>query len=155
MSTHPPLPPFATLAGDTLIFNSRARVVPDPDAPSGQKPSIECRWMDTLASEPGRPDEPSAALGSLRGYLVGSGAGALTVRNVSALYHTASPGTPVFVHWEPLQPPPPRPATAGAVATAESPATSPAARLVLTSGALVLVSASAAADGSGDRKSVV
>ena len=103
----------ATSSGSTLIFNSRARAPPPPTTLEGdagvseQKKSaastIECRWLDDLAFEPGFESEASDALSTVKGYLVAVGEQTLSARNVSTLYHaSAEPSAAALVHFEPV-----------------------------------------------------
>lgn len=71
----------STSDGAVMVFNSRSRAPPpEPEAEaaggSGRKaaPTVECRWLDTLAAQPGRADEPAVGLGAVRGYLFAVGA---------------------------------------------------------------------------------
>lgn len=98
----------ATSLGDTLIFNGRARAPPPADAPPEEKksaPTLECRWLDSIAHEPGAVVEPAHALATVKGYLFALDAQQLTARNVSTLYHTSEPQPAALVHAEPVPPP--------------------------------------------------
>ena len=97
----------STSLGSVLVFNSRARPVQKPDenvqASKGAAPqSLECRWLDNLAVEPGSEQEPSQALSSVKGYLLALGEESLSARNVSTIYHTSDPQPAALVHFEPL-----------------------------------------------------
>jgi hypothetical protein len=97
-------------SGGTLVFNSRARAQPLPADESSPAPpprstagTYECRWLDTLAVEPGSGDEaPALSLSAVRGYLFALSESGLSARNVSTIYHTANPAPAVIVHSEPL-----------------------------------------------------
>ena len=93
----------ASLTLTLLFLTGRARSTAEAE---GGARTIECRWVDTLTTEPGRTDEPLAALTTIRGYLFTVGESTLAARNVSKLYHTADPEPAALVHSEPLAAPP-------------------------------------------------
>ena len=53
-----------------------------------QGPGVECRWLDSLPAEVGRPEEPAQTLASVRGYLIAVSESSLIVHNVSSLYRS-------------------------------------------------------------------
>lgn len=141
--------------GETLIFNGRARAPPPPveeGAPppptsvfgrgrggSRAAPTLECRWLDSVATEPGAPAAPAQSLATVRGYLLGVSLTELTARNVSTLYHTADPQPAVVVHSEPITPP--GAVASGAVGLVVAGGSPPVARprVMLASGNVLLV----------------
>jgi hypothetical protein len=99
----------STSSGSTLLYNSRSRAAPAPPGAAAEagdskavRPSVECRWLDTLAVEPGAETEASHALSALKGYLIAVGAQALSARNISSIYHSAldNPHPTSLVHFE-------------------------------------------------------
>ncbi|KAL1526120.1 hypothetical protein AB1Y20_014849 [Prymnesium parvum] len=84
----------STTAGDTLIFNTRARAVDEGEGAKARM--VECRWLDSLVTDGPFSDEPLLSLATTRGYLFSAGVGHFTVRNVSTIYYqTEAPPAPL------------------------------------------------------------